>query len=475
MPMPKNLATEIMDLYQEAFDIVTAYEDEPPKTRGPLVVPEDFQKRFFLFIDKLNLRLMEDADNFYGYFFFQMGREIRFNLSSPTGVNFKDAKYVMYFNPYLFLPLSPEQMLTSMKHEILHIVSLHLIRARNLQASYSHLALNLAMDVVVNTYLDHLPPDAATLAWVNAQYSLVLRPFESFEYYADQIQRGLDLLQQHKKGDMEGKGDTDDAIKSEYDPAHTHDIWEESDPVDEQTLQQFTEKYAAVAQKGSASTYLSGMLKELKKGKNELPWHYYLKKIVGTVTAELKKTTTRRNRRQPDRLDLPGQLRNHKANIFVALDISGSISDAEFKQAMQEVFQIVRSYDHQITVVECDNQIRRTYVVNHLKDLRERLNIRGGTEYSPVIDYANRYPIDLLVYFTDGKGEKKLTVVPRGYKILWVISGKGDDLSLENPYGIVKKLKKVQTYDPSLDFDDVEKGGFSANNPEGMSFVERVR
>lgn len=475
MPMTQSLATEIMDLYQDAFDLVTAYENEPKKTRGPLVVPEDFKKRFFLFIDKLNLRLMEDVDNFYGYFFFQMGRDIRFNLASPTGVNFKDAKYVMYFNPYIFLALEPEQMLTSMKHEILHIVSLHLVRARNLQANYSNLALNLAMDVVVNTYLDHLPPDAATLPWVNAQYSLVLRPFESFEYYADQIQHGLDLLQQHKKGDLEGSGDIEDAIQSEFDPKHTHDIWDESDPVDEQTLQKFTEKYAAVAQKGSVSTYLSGMLQELKKGKNELPWHYYLKKIVGTVTAEQKKTTTRRNRRQPDRLDLPGHLRNHKANIFVALDISGSISDAEFKQAMQEVFQIVKSYDHQITVIECDNIVRRSYTVNRLNDLKERLNIRGGTEFAPVIDFANHHKIDLLVYFTDGKGEKKLAVTPQGYKILWVISGKGDDLSLDKPYGMVKKLSPVQTYNPALDFDDVEKGGFSANNPEGMSFVERIR
>ena len=131
-------------------------------------------------------------------------------------------------------------------------------------------------------------------------------------------------------------------------------------------------------------------------------------------------------------------MRNHKANIFVALDISGSISDAEFKQAMQEVFQIVKSYDHQITVIECDNQIRRTYTVNHLKDLKERLNIRGGTEFAHVIEYANHHNIDLLVYFTDGKGEKKLAVTPQGYKILWVISGKGEDLSLEKPYGIVK-------------------------------------
>ena len=54
---------------------------------------------------------------------------------------------------------------------------------------------------------------------------------------------------------------------------------------------------------------------------------------MGTVESNKKKTITRRNRRQPNRLDLRGELRNHKAEIAVAIDISGSISDEEFKQA----------------------------------------------------------------------------------------------------------------------------------------------
>lgn len=473
--MNTTLAHEIITLYQSAGDIMTVCNQAPPGTPAPLTGTDDFRDAFFRFITKLNLRLMEDKDNFFGYFLFQMAREIRFDMASPTGAAFKNAKYVMYFNPYQFLALNQEQMESSIKHEILHIVSLHLIRARDFRGTYSTLAINLAMDVVVNTYLDHLQPDAATLAWVNTQYALTMKPFETFEYYADQIQKGLDLLNKQKKGKMKHAGKTDPAAKAEFDPLHTHDIWQESDTEDAQVMQKFTEKYAVVAQKGNVSTYLDGMIKELKKGENELLWHYYLKKIVGTVASEHKKTTARRNRRQPERLDLPGHLRNHRANIFIALDISGSISEAEFKQAMQEVFQIVRSYDHQITVIECDNEIRRTYTVQHLADLKERLHIRGGTAFTPVIDYANHQKTDLLVYFTDGKGESKLTVAPHGYSILWILSGKGEELSLEKPYGIVKKLKKVQIYDPALDFDDVEKGGFSANNQEGISLVERIR
>ena len=122
--------------------------------------------------DQLTLRLLGDRDNFYGYFLFQMSRAIRFDISSPTAVNFNGSAYVLHFNPVIFLTLTPQQMETTIKHEILHVCSLHLFRARELKASYSPLALNTAMDIVVNTHLDFLPPYAMTLERANLIYSL---------------------------------------------------------------------------------------------------------------------------------------------------------------------------------------------------------------------------------------------------------------------------------------------------------------
>ena len=39
--------------------------------------------------------------------------------------------------------------------------------------------------------------------------------------------------------------------------------------------------------------------------------------------------------------------------------MSGSITDAEFTNALEQVLQIVHAYNHRITVVECDNEVRR--------------------------------------------------------------------------------------------------------------------
>ena len=404
---------------------------------------------------------MEDKENFYGYFLFQMGREIRFDITSATSINFKEAKYVMYFNPIIFLELNMEQMQSTIKHEILHVLSQHLIRLKDFKDKYSTLALNLAMDVVVNQCLDCLCPYSITLEYINNKYNLNLEKFKTFEYYLEKIQTELDLQEENDEGEIV---DNNENVAVDFDAEKTHDIWEECIEIDEKTLRDFTEKFADNAKKGSVPTYIENMIKSLKNSKGELPWNLYLKKLMGTIEANKKKTITRRNRRQPNRLDLRGELRGHKAEIAVAIDISGSISDEEFKQAIKEVLTIVKSHNQEITIIECDKEIKRTYKVKSPKDIKERVASGGGTKFLPVFEYANNKKINLLIYFTDGKGEEKLEIKPRGYKTLWVISGRGEKLSLQEHFGVVKKLSKVEIKQDVIDMSDVRSDGYSMNN-----------
>lgn len=455
-------------LYDKTNEIINTYSILKANHAGErfeIDIPQDFKEEFFHLVDKVNLSLMEEKDNFYGYFLFQTSREIKFDISSPTAINFRGAKYVIYFNPIIFLNLNMKQMESSIKHEILHIVSMHLVRAKEVKDKYSKLAINMAMDIVVNKYLNNLVPYATTLEQVNLNYSLNLEPYETFEYYVEKIQIELDLQEEDEHGKEHDSNKNED-IETQYSPEKTHDIWEDSNDIDEKMLKEFTEKFINSSQKGEIPDYLEGIISSLKNSRGELPWNLYLKKLMGTVESNKKKTITRRNRRQPNRLDLRGELRGHKAEIAVALDISGSISDEEFKQAIKEVLNIVKNYNHEITIIECDNEIRRAYKVKSINDIKDRINIRGGTKFTPVFEYANNKKINLLVYFTDGKGEDKLQVIPRGYKILWVISGSGDKLSLKEPYGAVKKLSKFEIKDYTSDMSDIRNDGYSMNNQQ---------
>ena len=47
----------------------------------------------------------------------------------------------------------------------------------------------------------------------------------------------------------------------------------------------------------------------------------------------------------------------------------------------------------------------------------------------------------ILVYFTDGVGEKELEIKPFNKKTLWVICG-DDELSLKESYGEVKRIHR---------------------------------
>ena len=115
-------------LYHRAEEIIDTYAMLKANKKGEkfeIDIPQDFKDEFFKLVDKVNLSLMEDKDNFYGYFLFQTLRDIRFDISSPTAVNFKGAKYVIYYNPIIFLDLKIKQMESTIKHEILHLISMH--------------------------------------------------------------------------------------------------------------------------------------------------------------------------------------------------------------------------------------------------------------------------------------------------------------------------------------------------------------
>ena len=466
--MESYFERRVNKLYQQVNKLIDSAEMYKAKRNGEKFQPEitkEFKEDFFKLVDKVILSLMEDKDNFYGYFLFQMGREIRFDITSASGVNFKGAKYVIYFNPILFLQLNMKQMETTIKHEIHHVLSLHLSRAKELKNKYSTLTVNLAMDIVVNQYLDNLPPYSTTLKGVNLKYNLNMEAYNTLEYYAEKIQSELDLIEENDEGEEDDSEMTNSMVES-YNPENMHDMWQESDEFDEKTLREFAEKVINASQKGTIPSQVESLIANLKNSQGEIPWNIMLKKLMGTVESNKKKTITRRNRRQSNRLDLRGEIRNHKSEITVAIDISGSISNEEFKQAIKEVLSIVKNYNHEITIIECDKEVKRVYKAKSVRDIKKRLTSGGATKFTPVFEYANNTKCNLLIYFTDGKGERKLEVVPRGYRTLWVISGRGDELSLDESYGPVKKLSNVEVKDNELELKDVKTDGYSMNNQE---------
>ena len=173
-----------------------------------------------------------------------------------------------------------------------------------------------------------------------------------------------------------------------------------------------------------------------------ISWQTILKKYIGTIPTGKHKTRSRLNRRQPERFDLSGEVDEKTLKIVVAIDTSGSVEDEEIARIFNEIFEILARRKHDITVIECDAAVQRVYKAKTPADIKKKVKGRGGTLFTPVIDYINnhRYYRDaLLIYFTDGFGEDSIPR-PLTYRNIWVVFDNPDDLSLEEPYGIKIKL-----------------------------------
>lgn len=443
------------DLRIKLLNEVIQWDNKPNLTK-------EFKQNFFKLLELCTFSMMQDKDNFFALFTVQMKREIKFDLPTAVGNTASLTHFNIYFNPYIFLQCSIKEMKALIKHEIYHIMNNHLKRAKFLRGKYSSTAISKAIDVSINQYIYNLPAWSDNLSNVSLTYNIDLKPNENMEWYVKKIQKGIDKLKANKgKKIIENIDDKNSKlIKKEHDSAHSHDLWWYSeDDLNLEQLKDLTKKVANNASKGKIPSEIQQIIDDLNK-MPEISWKDYLKKIMGTLPSGHKKTITRKDRRQPYRLDLRGKLNNHIAQIIIALDISGSITDGEIDQIMTEVFNILKSYPSEITIIECDNEIRRVYKVKSKRDIRKKIDTRGGTSYSPVFQYIynHRMRNHLLIYFTDGVGEKELTCMPINYKTLWVITGKGESLSLENPYGEVKRLSniKVEKPDPTYGKDTMK-------------------
>lgn len=430
------------ELRKELLKEVYALGEEITKSEG-------FAVKFNKLIEYCTFSLMEGEDNFFGLFTMQMKRNINYNTLSPLATTVSLSHFILHFNPTIFLHCSLKEMRALIKHEIYHIMFGHLKRHKELRKKYSESVVNLALDISINQYIENLPSWSRSIKEVSLSYNVDLEYEESAEYYAEKIQNAIEKLIKDSGTEISKEVFNKSEPETEYvlDIEKSHDIWtQENYDFNMDYISELTKKTVENAKRGKVPISIEKAINLLNK-RAEISWNDYLKRALGTMPSGYKKTITRKDRRQPNRLDLRGRLSNHLVQIIIAIDISGSITDKEIDKIMIEVLNIVKNYKSEITIIECDNIIRRVYKVKNKKDVKAKLETKGGTAFSPVFEYIhnNKLVNYLLIYFTDGVGEDELTVKPINYKTLWVLTGKEENLSLKNPHGEIKKLSNKPT------------------------------
>ncbi|MBM6838686.1 hypothetical protein H9X77_10730, partial [Clostridium saudiense] len=196
----------------------------------------------------------------------------------------------------------------------------------------------------------------------------------SCEYYAEILHKAIN----DKKEPL--RIDTKD--KSEINIKNAHDLWWQSS-ISQEISRNLAKTVATNSYNGKAPDEIGKIILGYEE-KAEISWQKLLKKMIPSLRAGRKSTITRRNRRQPERLDLKGELPNNIPEILVAIDISASMTDDEINKIMIEILEISKSRGNVITVIECDDEIRRIYKIKSTKDIKKRKRNNGSTKFSPV-------------------------------------------------------------------------------------------
>lgn len=399
-----------------------------------------YNRMFFDLVEEVILYLLQGEDAFFGQFMLRIKRSIRVDLSYPIATIPKRDGFNMYFNPFLFLNCDKKEMAALFKHEIYHIMYSHFEREKEMKNSISKEAISTALDISINQYIKDLPAWSKKINGVNMEYNLMLRENRSVEEYGKEIYKSI------KSRIKVPKIIKDDELKYEINLEKAHDLWEEID-LSQEDIKSLTKKTALSSYNKKMPEGLENIILGYEE-EAEIPWQSVLRNILPSMKSGYKKTIMRRNRRQPERLDLRGKLPKNETEVIVAIDISASMKDDDLHKILIEILSITSNTKNKVTVIECDNKIRSIYKLTNENDIRKRSKDNGSTEFTPVFEYIiqNNLRNVVLIYFTDGVGEKELMVKPINKKTLWVVSG-NEELSLKNPYGEIRRINKEKKQD----------------------------
>lgn len=341
-------------------------------------------------------------------------------------------------------------------HEMLHILNEHLTRGKDLNMKIA----NIGMDIAINQYIPKgwLPKGALLPEMKKPDGTLLwsLEPRKAFEvYYVELIKLFKDKMDQKSgggKGSSQGEkqkgsssGDNqpedkndkgEDSVESLPSTLDNHEYSEDEGDSGSSSDGKVTEEmkklaYDALINKAVSDTkerfpgsiplhVEQSILERFKPAR--IDWRRELRKYIGRKQARvIESTRNKLNRRLG--VQAPGYRKNYTPNILIAVDCSGSVRDEEYVLFMNEIRNILSGQDDKTEIIFFDYEIcEKKLMLSDLKEIPSR-PAYGGTNFEPVIEYADTKKPDLLIVFTDGDAP-----CPKkpNYPLLWALVGRND-------------------------------------------------
>lgn len=183
---------------------------------------------------------------------------------------------------------------------------------------------------------------------------------------------------------------------------------------------------------GNVPAEIDALIKGFKKPKPSYDYKKYIRNFVGNSTKYLLKTTRAKENQRFE--GQPRLILKPKSKIAVYTDESGSVSEKELKECLNEIYHLSKK-DYEIDIFPFDTGILKKVTFDPMKDLWKR-SLCGGTDPTCCVEhYLEHKEYNSAIIFTDGYfSEVKKCMKP----MLWVISSNGTTDSVKNQTQVIK-------------------------------------
>jgi len=388
----------------------------------------------------------------------------------PTAcVSVMNHRYTLTINPDFFQKLTTPEAAAIITHEVYHLLNEHLKRVSEKEP----MIYNVAADMAINQYISDLPRydreevkkellDAAKKAGqklsdkdvdkilpkpdkegkcagclLPQNYNLPLE--KTSEWYYEKIMNDSKLREQFQQkvirlGGMskEQQKQLAEDIKSGKVRVEvcegSHDEWGTAEGTTPEVLDEELKHIVREAMEKSKKDFgrlpagLQQSIYDMLESK--VNWKAQLRSFVQVATRVLRE----KSRKRPSRrygVSFPGQKSEFKLNLGVVFDTSGSISDEELKLFLGEVHRINETGMADITIMEADADVHKTYQYKSSMGKFEahRFYGRGGTDAGPWLKALEDGRYDAGIILTDGYFSFELKK-PRT-AIMWALTEQG--------------------------------------------------
>lgn len=409
--------------------------------------------------------LLQD-NRLFGEVLIRVPRVYRTDQTGVAGLGFEQDDLQLIINPIFFAKAieNRNQLTALLKHEVLHIVWQHPLRYRMVRHQKN---VAMATDVAINQYLELPPKNTLTLPQLKellpedsipsfADSQVYLKLIEA-GHFAKSNQKQSQQFQLNQPIEQQKQQNTNNNPTDDV-QLDVHSGWQQQESQPNITVQ--TAKLRHLLNEAWQQTpdkqrgLLPGdVVAELAQidAPSSLNWRQLLKRSIGNMPLGKRDSYSRFNRRQPRRMDLPGQVTNLVVNIMVFVDNSGSMSETEISYLLNEIKNMTKVYEANIKVLTFDTKVNseQAYELTSQSQIRYQRLGGGGTRFQSIFDYLKQVHAQnnsvLAVILSDGWGEA--TIDPFNFSnVLWILTTDLFEFSLKHPVGRVVSLVNDQNF-----------------------------